>query len=164
MCCAYYDDADNDPYEGHGGIVADFMGPPVVAPAAGALAPQQERVARVYASAQQPGTPNAFLLSLLCRLANDPTGTGAPKITLFHRLAHQYTAARQGLPVLVEWANDMAFAFKGGVTGPQADIPSVLIWSQDYFHQTNQLRVCTQLVVHDDHALAAADPAIACGS
>jgi hypothetical protein len=50
------------------------------------------------------------------------------------------------------------FAFKGDhVAGPQADIPSV-IWSQEYFHQTNQLRVCTQ-VVHDQ-ALAA-DPAIA---
>jgi hypothetical protein len=110
---------------------------------AGALAPQ-ELAARVYASAQQPGTPNAFLL--LCRPANDPTGTGAPKITLFHRLA-QYTA-RQGLPV--EW-DDMAFAFKGYITGPQADIPSV-IWSPNYFHQTNQLRVCTQLV--HDQALA----------
>jgi hypothetical protein len=66
------------------------------------------------------------------------------KITLFHRLA-QYTA-RQGLPV--EW-DDMAFAFKEDVTGPQAFFS--VIWSQDYFHQTNQLRVCTQF----------ADPAIA---
>jgi hypothetical protein len=98
----------------------------------------------------QPGTPNAFLL--MCRPAHDPTGTGAPKITLFHRVA-QYTA-RQGLPV--EW-DDMAFAFKGDINGPQADIPSV-IWSQSYFHQTNQLRVCTQLV--HDQALAA-DPAVA---
>jgi Mlc titration factor MtfA (ptsG expression regulator) len=53
----------------------------------------------------------------------------------------------------------MAFAFNGDVTGrPQADIPSVTIWSQDYFHQMDQLRVCTQLV--HDQALAV-DPAIA---
>jgi hypothetical protein len=51
----------------------------------------------------------------------------------------------------------MAFAFKGDVTGPQVDISSV-IWSQDYFHWTNQLRVCTQLV--HDQALAA-DPTVA---
>jgi hypothetical protein len=93
--------------------------------------------------------PNAFLL--LCKLAHDSAGTAVPKITLFHRLA-QYTA-RQGLPV--EW-DDMAFAFKGDVNGPQADIPSV-IWSQDYFRRTNQLRVCTQLV--HDQALAA-DPTV----
>jgi hypothetical protein len=54
--------------------------------------------ARVYhaSSAQQPGTPNALFL-LLCRPANDPTGTGVPtkKVTPLQRLA-QYTA-RQGL-------------------------------------------------------------------
>jgi hypothetical protein len=111
----YYNNADNDPYGGHyATIVADFS------TAAGALTPQ-DLAARVYASAQQPGTPNAFLL--LCRPAHDPTGTGVPKITLFHRLA-QY-AARQGLPV--EW-DDMAFAFKGDVNGPQADIPSVIVF------------------------------------
>jgi hypothetical protein len=75
-----------------------------------------------------------------------------PKVTLFHRLA-QYNA-RQGLPV--EWDN-MTFAFKGGVTGPQSDITSGVIWSQDYFHQMPQLRVCTQLV--HDQAIAV-DPAV----
>jgi type II secretory pathway component PulM len=114
----YADDADNDPYGGHyATIVADFT-VPAVATAAGALTPQ-ELAARVYASAQQHGTPNAFLL--LCRPAHDTAQwepAGVPKITLFHWLA-QYTA-RQGLPV--EW-DDMAFAFKGDVIGPQADIP-----------------------------------------
>jgi hypothetical protein len=96
------------------------------------------------------GTPNAFLL--LCRPAHDPTGNGAPKVMLFHRVA-QY-APRQGLPVA--W-DDMAIAFKGDVSGPHADILSV-IWSRSYCNQTNQLRVCTQLV--HDQALAV-DPSIA---
>jgi hypothetical protein len=50
---SYYEDADNDPYGGqYGSIVADFTVP--VAPAAGALAPQ-ELAARVYAS--RPNSP-----------------------------------------------------------------------------------------------------------
>jgi hypothetical protein len=53
----------------------------------------------------------------------------------------------------------MAFAFlKGDVTGPQAaDIPSVF-WSKDYFHQMNQLRVCTQLALAADPAIAIVEP------
>ena len=86
----------------------------------------RELANRVYASAQQPQTPNAFLL--LSPPANDPTGD--PKVTLFHQLA-QYTA-RQGLPT--EW-DAMAFAFKGDVHGPQSDITTV-IWQPEYFNRT----------------------------
>jgi hypothetical protein len=59
---SYNDDADNDPYGGqYGTIVTDDFTVPVAPAAAGALAPQ-ELAARVDASTQQPGTPNAFLL------------------------------------------------------------------------------------------------------
>ena len=74
---SFYDDADNDPYEGiYDTIVEDFTVP--IAQGMGFT--PRELANRVYASAQQPQTPNAFLL--LSPPANDPTGD--PKVTLFH--------------------------------------------------------------------------------
>ena len=45
---------------------------------------------------------------------------------------------------------------KGDVHGPQSDI-TMVIWQQEYFNRTPQLRVCTQLV-HDQ--VLAADEAL----
>ena len=133
--CSYhnfYTDASNDPYLGqYLTIAAEFSIPTV--PSAAIVTPQ-ELVTQVYALAQQ-GTPNAFLL--MCHSPMNPQAE--PKVTLFHKVAQ--FGAHQGLPC--KW-DDMAFAFKGDVSG-QETIMSV-VWQTNYFNQSNQLWVATQAV------------------
>jgi hypothetical protein len=105
---SHYEDADNDPYGAgqYARIIADFTVPPF-------LRPQQEpslRKSSLPASMPRPNSPERRMPSSCCEDQHTTLreAIGAPKITLFHRLA-QYTA-RQGLPV--EW-DDMAFALRG---------------------------------------------------
>lgn len=85
----------------------------------------------VYDITRRPGP--AFLL--YCRPAYDPTGTAPPLIRLFHRI--NKFGGEIALPSV--W-DGTAFAFAGDVIPPHADITSV-IWSQNYFHRTAQMRV-----------------------
>jgi hypothetical protein len=125
----FYDDADNDPYQGHyEAIVARFNTdppPPAVAATPAAL------VETVCNTTQQPGP--AFLM--YCRPAYDPVGTAGPKIMLFHRLARY--GEQIGLPTV--W-DGQAFAFLGDVVPPHSDIGTVA-WDSAFFFRTNVMRV-----------------------
>ena len=137
----FYADASNDPYMGqYCTITAEFSIP--TTPSAAIITPQ-ELATHIYASVQQ-GTPNAFLL--VCRSPMNPQAE--PKVALFHKVTQ--FGAHQGLPC--KW-DDMAFAFKGDVSGWETI--TNIIWQTNYFNQSNQLWVATQQV--HNQALAA-DP------
>jgi hypothetical protein len=126
----YYDDADNDPYAGqYAAVVARFSGADPVAPAL--VATPADLAQAVYDSTLRPGP--AFLL--YCRPQFDPTGTGAPRIQLFHRLGRY--GGTIAMPTI--W-DGIGFAFVGDVMPPHADIVSV-VWPQTLFFRTGVMRV-----------------------